>query len=166
MRKAIDPHRSMTQTTGGKSEVVMSCQTQVTNYYKLKYQVLQATESPEPQPGLIKRLEAEEYTADGAMLTCVRGMPAVQPVFALGGTWNYGGKPGPVISCLGNLMTIDMSAYPGLPGTEIKKRATAGGLILDNSDIWVYFPDDNAYTGRLQAPNLIVWSNNSEWVKA
>jgi hypothetical protein len=156
----------MTQTMGGKSEVVMSCQTQVTNYYKLRYLLLQAMESPEQQPGLITRLKAEASMADGVMLTCVRGLPAVQPVFALGGTWSYGGKPGPVIGCQGNLITIDMSAYPGLPETEINKRATAGGLILDENDIWVYFPDDNAYTGRLQAQNLIVWSNNSEWVKS
>jgi hypothetical protein len=156
----------MTQTMGGKSEVVMSCQTQVTSYYQLRYKVQQAMDSPDQQLGLVKSLQAEEAEADRMMLACVRGLPAVQPVFALGGTWSYGGTPGPVVGCQGNLITIDMSAYPGLPGRpQTKTRATAGGLILDKNDIWVYFPDDNAYTGRLQAPNLIVWSNNSEWVK-
>ena len=142
----------------------MSCQTQVTSFYNLRYEVQQATD--QKQPGLVSRLQAEEREPDRNMLACVRGLPAVQPVFALGGTWSYGGKPGPVIGIQGNLITINMSAYPGLPGRPpTTTRATAGGLILDKNDIWVYFPDDNAYTGSLQAPNLIVWSNNSEWVK-
>jgi hypothetical protein len=72
----------------------MSCQTQVTNYYTRRYKLLQATESNEQQ-GLISTLQAEAETADRVMLTCLGGLPAVQPAFALGGTWNYGGKPGP-----------------------------------------------------------------------
>jgi hypothetical protein len=142
----------------------MSCQTQVTKYFSLKYRVQQATDIGDT--GLASELGAAEYQAGEQMLECVRGLPIVQPVFVLGGTWNNGGKPGPVIGLQGNLMNIDMSAYPGLPGTQSKRRATAGGLILDENNIWVYFPDDNTYTGKLHAPNLIVWSNYSEWVKA
>jgi hypothetical protein len=112
----------MTQTMGGKSEVVMSCQTQVTSYYQQRYKVQQAMDSPDQQLGLVNSLQAEEAEADRMMLACVRGLPAVQSVFALGGTWSYGGTPGPVVGCQGNLITIDMSAYPGLPGRGPKPR--------------------------------------------
>lgn len=144
----------------------MSCQSQVTNYFRQKYLVQQALENHESTQDLIKRLEATEYADYQLMMTCVNSQPIVYPAFPLGGTWKYGGKPGPVFQCHGVLMTIDMSAYTGLPGTDVKKRATAGGCILTGSTIWVYFPDDKAYTGTLHAPNRIVWSNGSEWDKA
>ena len=45
-------------------------------------------------------------------------------------------------------------------------RPTAAGTILDSSRISVKFPDDKTtYTGTLQAPNVIKWSNNSSWTK-
>ena len=75
----------------------------------------------------------------------------------LNGTWASGGVPGAVISVSGNAISVDMSAY---------KRPTAVGSILDNSDITVIFPDDNTYTGKLQPPGTIAWSNNSFWTKA
>jgi hypothetical protein len=53
----------MTQTMGGKSEVVMSCQTQVTSYYQWRYKVQQAVDSPDHQQGVINSLQAEEAQA-------------------------------------------------------------------------------------------------------
>jgi hypothetical protein len=57
----------------------------------------------------------------------------------------------------GNALAIDMSAYG---------RPAAKGAILDISDIWANFEDDNVYTGKLVPPNEIVWSNKSAWTKA
>ena len=81
---------------------------------------------------------------------------AVQTVINLNGTWASGGVAGPVISVNGPALSVDMSAY---------KRPTASGTIVDDSDITVTFPDDATYTGKLQAPNVILWSNNSAWTK-
>ena len=79
-----------------------------------------------------------------------------QTVLDLRGTWASGGVPGPVISVVGSALSVDMSAY---------KRPTASGSIVDASDITVTFPDDKTYTGKLQLPNRILWSNNSTWTK-
>jgi hypothetical protein len=81
---------------------------------------------------------------------------SITTVIDLNGTWASGGVPGPVISINGDSISVDMSAY---------KRPTASGLVLDSSDITVTFPDDKTYTGKLQPPNRIEWSNNSEWTK-
>jgi hypothetical protein len=54
-------------------------------------------------------------------------------------------------------ISIDMSAYG---------RPTATGKILTASSITVTFPDAATYTGTLQLPNTIAWSNNSAWTKA
>lgn len=80
----------------------------------------------------------------------------IQTVLDLSGQWASGGAPGPVISVNGNALSVDMSAY---------NRPTASGSILDSSDISVHFPDDKTYTGQLQAPSVIHWSNNSTWIK-
>jgi hypothetical protein len=45
------------------------------------------------------------------------------------------------------------------------ERPAAQGFIVDVSRIIVAFPDDQAFTGRLQLPGKIVWSNNSTWTK-
>ena len=81
---------------------------------------------------------------------------ALATVIDLNGIWESGGTPGPVVSVNGNLISVDMSAY---------KRPTASGTIIDDSDISVDFPDDKTYTGKLQAPKTILWSNNSAWTK-
>jgi hypothetical protein len=49
-----------------------------------------------------------------------------------------------------------MSAY---------RRPSASGSIVDASTITVTFPDDKTYTGKLQPPNTILWSNGSTWTK-
>ena len=86
-----------------------------------------------------------------------RNLIRVPTLFDLNGTWASGGVPGPVISVTGPSISVDMSAY---------KRPTASGMIVDNSDITVTFPDDKAYTAKLQLPNVILWSNTSAWTKA
>jgi hypothetical protein len=74
----------------------------------------------------------------------------------LNGRWASGGRPGPVISTTSTSLTIDMSAY---------NRPSAHGSIVDDSTITVTFPDDKTYTGKLQVPNTIRWSNGSAWTK-
>ena len=82
---------------------------------------------------------------------------SIQTVIDLNGEWERGGVPGPFITRTGNSISIDMSA---------SRRPTAAGTILNSSRISVKFPDDKTtYTGTLQAPNLIKWSDNSSWAK-
>jgi hypothetical protein len=82
----------------------------------------------------------------------VLGVPAVD----LGGTWNAGSGPGPVISVQGQSITVDMSRFG---------RPAAHGMIIDEFRISVTFPDDRTYTAQLIPPNTIRWSNGSEWAK-
>lgn len=82
--------------------------------------------------------------------------PSIQTVLDLHGAWASGGVAGPFISVTGNTISIDMSAA---------RRPTASGRVLDSTHISVHFPDDKTYTGVLQAPNVIHWSNNSSWTK-
>jgi hypothetical protein len=51
---------------------------------------------------------------------------------------------------------IDMSAFG---------RPNANGSTVDPSTITVTFPDDKTYTGQVQPPNTIRWSNGSIWTK-
>jgi hypothetical protein len=78
-------------------------------------------------------------------------------VLDLNGTWTYGGLPGPRITAGSTSLTVDMSAY---------HRPTANGTIVDNATIRVTFPDDATFTGHLEAPNTIRWSNGTTWIKA
>jgi hypothetical protein len=93
----------------------------------------------------------------GCMKKVVFGAQApIATIIDLTGTWASGGVPGPIISVTGNSISVDMSSY---------KRPLASGYITDSSDIIVNFPDDRAYTAKLQAPNTIFWSNDSAWTK-
>jgi hypothetical protein len=83
-------------------------------------------------------------------------LATIDTVIDLNGQWASGGVPGPVISVNGGFFTVDMSAY---------HRPPASGSIVDSSNITVNFPDDKTYTGILQQPNTIKWSNNSVWTK-
>jgi hypothetical protein len=74
----------------------------------------------------------------------------------LGGDWTDGSTRRAVISVEFTSLTIDMSAF---------NRPAASGSVLDWNTIEVTFPDDTRYTGSLQAPNRIRWSNNSVWTK-
>jgi hypothetical protein len=44
-------------------------------------------------------------------------------------------------------------------------RPNAHGSIVNGSTMTMTFPDDATYTGQLQAPNVIRWSNGSVWTK-
>jgi hypothetical protein len=86
--------------------------------------------------------------------TSLSSFVRIRPIVPLDGVWRYGGRPGPVISTQGNLITVDMSAF---------RRPVAHGSILNSSDITVSFPDDKTYRGRLRPPGTIEWSNASVW---
>jgi hypothetical protein len=86
-------------------------------------------------------------------------MPAsdtIKTLIDLNGRWAYRGTSGPVISVAATSFTIDMSAY---------NRPFAHGSIVDGSTITATFPDATTYTGKLQLPNTIIWSNGSVWTK-
>ncbi|MEO5953753.1 MAG: hypothetical protein ABIQ44_14920, partial [Chloroflexia bacterium] len=93
----------------------------------------------------------------GRIMMTITQSSTFNPIVDLNGTWAAGGANGPVISVSATSINIDMSAY---------NRPQAVGYFLDNSVIVVNFPDDNTYSGRLQAPNTILWANGSSWTKA
>jgi hypothetical protein len=66
----------------------------------------------------------------------------------------YEGPSCPTSPCVS--IMIDMSAFG---------RPNASGSVVDPSTISVTFPDDKAYTGQIQSPNTIRWSNGSIWTK-
>ncbi len=85
--------------------------------------------------------------------TChVTTRPAIQTILDLNGEW----AGGPFITVHGDTIAIDMSS---------SHRPAAHGTVFDATHISVNFPDDKSYTGILQAPNIIKWSNNSTWTK-
>ena len=89
--------------------------------------------------------------------TCtITTAPAIQTVVDLNGAWVAGGAGQPFITVTGNSISVDMSQL---------HRPTATGSVLGGAQISVHFPDDKTYTGVLQAPNVIRWSNNSTWTK-
>ncbi|MBV8318830.1 MAG: TIR domain-containing protein [Planctomycetaceae bacterium] len=73
-------------------------------------------------------------------------------VIDLNGRWDGGS----VISVADTSINIDMSA---------SNRPAAHGSIVDSTTITVTFPDDATYTGTLQQPNTIIWSNGTAWTK-
>jgi hypothetical protein len=77
-------------------------------------------------------------------------------VLDLTGSWTDGSTRRAVLSTRFPSLTIDMSAYG---------RPAARGSIVDSSTITVTFPDDATYTGKLQPPSMIRWSNGSTWTK-
>lgn len=89
-----------------------------------------------------------------------QGEPAAwQPkstVLNLAGDWTDGSTHNATISVDLQDLTVNMSAF---------NRPTAHGSISDSSTISVTFPDDKTYTGQLEAPNKIRWSNSSVWTK-
>ena len=94
--------------------------------------------------------------AVGQVSAVVGNMGSMETVLNLNGQWASGGVPGPIISVDGVSILVDMSAY---------RRPSARGSIVNSSNITVNFPDDKTYTGILQLPNTIKWSNNSTWTK-
>lgn len=68
-----------------------------------------------------------------------------------GTTWTPGGA---FTTQENGFLVVDMSD---------SGRPNATGFAIDSSTISVTFPDDATYTGKLQAPNIIRWSNGSAW---
>lgn len=91
-----------------------------------------------------------------SVLQSWRKLIAVTTLFDLSGRWASGGVAGPVISVNNPFISVDMSTF---------NRPTATGRIVDSSDITVTFPDADTFTGKLQLPNTILWSNHSAWTK-
>ncbi|MFZ2157936.1 MAG: hypothetical protein WAV72_17685 [Bradyrhizobium sp.] len=88
------------------------------------------------------------------------GFPAdwntIGTVVNLNGNWTDGSSHSAVISVDFKALTVDMSAFG---------RPRAHGTVVDGTSINVTFPDDKTYTGQLQSPNKIRWSNGSVWMK-
>jgi hypothetical protein len=80
----------------------------------------------------------------------------ISTVISLNGNWTDGSPRSAAISREFASLTVDMSAF---------NRATAHGSVVDGSTITVTFPDDKTYTGHLQPPHTIKWSNGSAWTK-
>ena len=80
----------------------------------------------------------------------------VNTVIDLNGDWTGGGDRIARIFAGAKSITIDMSDFD---------RSNATGSIVNTSTIKVTFPDDQAYTGQVTAPNKITWSNGSVWTK-
>jgi hypothetical protein len=80
----------------------------------------------------------------------------INTVIDLNGSWTDGSPRRAVISEGVTSLEIDMSSFG---------RPTAHGSIVDGSTITVTFPDDQTYTGQLQPPKTIRWSNGSAWTK-
>ena len=80
----------------------------------------------------------------------------VNTVMDLNGTWTDNIRRA-VISEGPTSLTVDMSDYD---------RPAAHGNIVNPTTISVTFPDASTFTGTLQPPNTIRWSNGSAWTRA
>jgi hypothetical protein len=80
----------------------------------------------------------------------------INTVIDLNGNWTDGSSRTAVIYEGPKSITIDMSDFD---------RSNAHGSIIDGSHITVTFPDASTYTGELQTPATIRWSNGSAWTK-
>ncbi|KOU36240.1 PASTA domain-containing protein [Streptomyces sp. WM6378] len=97
---------------------------------------------------------ASAHTASGPTHAAVAA--ATPLVFDVNGTFTDGGSARPVMSDVNDVLTVDMSS---------QHRPTATGVVINSDTILVTFPDDATYTAKLQAPNIIRWSNGSAWQK-
>jgi hypothetical protein len=80
----------------------------------------------------------------------------IDTAFDLNGSWTDGSPWIAVIREASSMLTVDMSDFD---------RPNAQGNVANTSTITVTFPDDKTYTGALQAPATIRWSNGSSWTK-
>jgi hypothetical protein len=81
---------------------------------------------------------------------------AIPTSVELNGSWTDGSSRSAVITRKHNALNVNMSAY---------NRPAAHGLVSNFATISVTFPDDKSYTGTLEAPRTIRWSNGSAWTK-
>jgi hypothetical protein len=111
-----------------------------------------------PNIGLVgtERLCAYD-SRDGALRYFFVERATIQTLIDLNGRWSDGTLRFTPISAAFASLTIDMSAH---------QRPAAHGTIVDAATIEVTFPDAKTYTGALQPPNKIKWSNGTTWIKA
>jgi hypothetical protein len=137
---------------GGLSQIDVN----LGNQWSLPWQTILPGEFT-PNIGLIGTSRLCGYDSrDGVIRTFYLEPATIKTVIDLNGRWTDGSSRSAVISAAFTSLTIDMSAY---------HRPAAHGSILDGSTITVTFPDDATYTGKLQPPNAIRWSNGSAWKK-
>jgi hypothetical protein len=80
----------------------------------------------------------------------------VKTVVDLNGSWSDGSPWIAVIYEGPGSLSVDMSDFD---------RPDARGTIVDASTITVTFPDDHTFSGTLESPRTIRWSNGSTWTK-
>jgi hypothetical protein len=142
---ATDGHGSISQI-----DVILG------NQWSLPWQAILAGEFT-PNIGLIGTSRLCNYDSRDGTIRYFYFEPAtIHTVIDLNGRWTAGSTQSAVISAAFTSLTVDMSAY---------HRPAAHGSIADASTITVTFPDDATYTGKLQPPNTIRWSNGSAWRK-
>jgi hypothetical protein len=126
------------------------------NQWSLPWQVILAGEFT-PNIGLIGTSRLCSYDSkDGTIRYFFIDPARINTVLDLNGRWTDGSARSAVVSAAFTSLTVDMSAF---------HRPAAHGSIINASTISVTFPDDATYTGTLQPPNRIRWSNNSSWTK-
>jgi len=74
-------------------------------------------------------------------------------VIGLNTTWTNGITRQRITQANG-FLTVNMSE---------SRRPNAAGYAVNASTIRVTFPDQGTFTGTLQVPNVIKWSNNTQW---
>ena len=125
------------------------------NQFRLPWQAILSGQFV-PNLGIISNSSFCNYHADGVLRYFFFEPATIQTVIDLNGRWTDGSTRSAVISSVFTFLTIDLSAF---------SRPAAQGSILDHSTIQVTFPDDNTFTGILQSPGTIRWSNRSSWTK-
>lgn len=78
----------------------------------------------------------------------------ISTILDLNGIWSAGGPQTARIFVNINALNVSMHAF---------HRTTAHGSILTATTITVTFPDDKTYSGTLQPPDMIRWSNGTVW---
>jgi len=124
--------------------------------WRLPWQAIFAGEFT-PNIGLFNTERLCSYDPrDGVLRYFFLEQTTIRTLIDLNGRWTAGGTRNAVISAAFTSLTVDMSAF---------HRPAAHGTIVDGSTITVPFPDDATFTGKLQLPNIIRWSNGSAWTK-
>ncbi|WP_329395203.1 PASTA domain-containing protein [Streptomyces melanogenes] len=99
----------------------------------------------------LRPVAAAAHTASVPSRAAVAATPLV---FDVNGMFTDGGSARPVITDVNDILTVDMSS---------QHRPTATGVVINSDTILITFPDDATYSAKLQAPNIIRWSNGSTW---
>jgi hypothetical protein len=126
------------------------------NQWSLPWQVILPGEFT-PNIGLTGTSRFCNYDSrDGTIRHLFLKPAVIATVLDLNGRWTDGSTRSAAISRGLDALTVDMSAYG---------RPAAHGSVTGASTITVTFPDDRTYTGTLQSPRTIRWSNGSTWTK-